>query len=73
MKTSEGATRRKPPFPKLDAAVVGEQVAEAIEANRFFLPNDPGVVPYMVALASDPDAFIDAQIKAFAEADSAHS
>ena len=59
-----GAPMRLPgdDFELLDPAVVGELVAEAILANRFFLPTHPAVRDLLRRRVEDWDAFIDYQI-----------
>lgn len=47
---------------------VGEMVADAIEADRFFLPTDDLVLERMQSRAADPDAFLAAQLAAIAAA-----
>jgi NAD(P)-dependent dehydrogenase (short-subunit alcohol dehydrogenase family) len=51
-----------PEFALLEPEVVGEQVVEAILANRFWLPTDPAVRDLLVARASDWDGFLQRQI-----------
>ncbi len=46
----------------LDPAVVGESVAEAIRANRFFVTTHPQVLDLLRRRIEDWDAFIDYQI-----------
>ena len=49
-------------FALMEPEAVGEQVVEAILANRFWLPTDPAVRDLLVARASDWDGFIERQI-----------
>jgi NAD(P)-dependent dehydrogenase (short-subunit alcohol dehydrogenase family) len=56
-------------FGFLEPEVVGEQVADAIVDDTFWLPTDPQVRDVLVQRASDWDTFIDAQVKAIASAD----
>jgi NAD(P)-dependent dehydrogenase (short-subunit alcohol dehydrogenase family) len=51
-----------PQFALLPAEAVGEQVADAIAANRFMLPTHDNVRELLVARASDWDAFLQNQI-----------
>lgn len=51
-----------PQFALLPADVVGEQVADAIAANRFMLPTHAHVRDLLVARASDWDGFLQNQI-----------
>lgn len=49
-------------FELLDPAAVGEQVADAILRNRFFVPTHPQVVEELRRRVDDWDAYIDYQI-----------
>jgi len=49
-------------FALLDPDGVGEQVAEAILANRFWLPTDGQVRELLIERATDWDGFIQRQI-----------
>jgi NAD(P)-dependent dehydrogenase (short-subunit alcohol dehydrogenase family) len=51
-----------PELPLIDAAVVGQQVVDAIRRDLFFLPTHGGVLDIVRERAQDPDAFIAAQI-----------
>lgn len=59
-----GAPLRLPfdEFELLDPADVGEMVAEAISANRFFLPTHPAVLDLLRRRVEDWDGFIEYQI-----------
>src|ERR1700743_1039172 len=59
-----GAPLRTPgeQFDLLDAADVGELVADAIVRNRFFVPTHPGVAEELRRRIEDWDAYIDYQI-----------
>jgi NAD(P)-dependent dehydrogenase (short-subunit alcohol dehydrogenase family) len=59
-----GAPMRLPgeEFELFDAAALGELVADAILANRFFLTSHPPVRELLLRRADDWDAFIDYQI-----------
>lgn len=64
---SEGVELRGPgpEFPMLEADIVGEMVADAIEQNRFFLPTHENVKDKLVARANDFDGFLETQLKGF--------
>ena len=49
-------------FGLMDADTVGEQVAAAIQANRFWLPTHPQVRELLIDRATDWDGFIQRQI-----------
>jgi len=49
-------------FALMDPDTVGEQVAEAIQSNRFWLPTDPQVRDLLIDRATDWDGFIQRQI-----------
>jgi NAD(P)-dependent dehydrogenase (short-subunit alcohol dehydrogenase family) len=49
-------------FDLMEPADVGEQVADAILANRFMLPTHANVRDYLIERAGDWDGFIDRQI-----------
>lgn len=51
-----------PAFALVEAEQVGEQVADAILANRFMLPTHENVRDFLIDRASDWDSFIDRQI-----------
>lgn len=51
-----------PEFHLMEPADVGEQVADAILANRFMLPTHANVRDFLIDRASDWDGFIDRQI-----------
>lgn len=51
-----------PAFELMEAAEVGEQVVEAILANRFMLTTHENIREALIARASDWDGFIDRQI-----------
>lgn len=59
-----GAPLRTPGdrFQLLDPAPVGEQVADAILGNQFFVPTHPGVVDELRRRVDDWDGYIDYQI-----------
>lgn len=63
---TEGMTPRGPgeQFRMMDPQEVGEQVVEAILADRFFLPTDELVLERMQSRAADPESFLNAQIEA---------
>jgi NAD(P)-dependent dehydrogenase (short-subunit alcohol dehydrogenase family) len=64
---TEGLPLRGPgaQFAMLDPLDVGEQVAEAIVADRFFLPTDELVKPVLQEREADRDAFLARQIAGF--------
>jgi len=51
----------------IDAAVVGNQVVEAVRANTFLVLTHPAVHEILVRRAQDPEAFLTAQIAALAD------
>lgn len=53
------STPRSPDYPVVDADVVGELVADAIEQGRFFVLTAPGVHDELVERTRDIDAYID--------------
>lgn len=50
---------RGPSLPVVDAAVVGELVADSIEANRFLVLTAPEVLDELRERAADPEAYLD--------------
>jgi hypothetical protein len=54
-----------PQFALKEADDVGEMVADAIEADQFFLPTDDQVRSLLQARAADPDAFLAERIAGF--------
>jgi len=53
-----------PQFQMRDAREVGDEVVDAIEANRFMLTTDDQIREILVARAGDWDGYVDGQIKA---------
>jgi NAD(P)-dependent dehydrogenase (short-subunit alcohol dehydrogenase family) len=51
----------------IDAAVVGDQVVNAVRANTFLVLTHPAVHEILVRRAQDPEAFLTAQIAALAD------
>lgn len=51
-----------PDFPSLQADVVGEKVAEAVESNTFFVPTHDNVVERLFERARDWNEFISGQV-----------
>lgn len=51
-------------FAMKEADEIGEMVAEAVEQDRFFVPTDLQIMDVLRQRASDPEAFLDAQINA---------
>jgi NAD(P)-dependent dehydrogenase (short-subunit alcohol dehydrogenase family) len=64
---TEGLGLRGPgdQFPMLEPETVGEQVADAIRDNRFFLPTDEQVVELLAMRGADMEGFLDRQIAGF--------
>jgi NAD(P)-dependent dehydrogenase (short-subunit alcohol dehydrogenase family) len=58
-----------PALAVLDPAVVGAQVVTAIRNDTFFLPTHPEVHDILVARASDPEAFLQAQLEVVRDQD----
>jgi len=54
----ERITPRGPSLPIVDAAVVGELIADAIEADRFLVLTAPEVLDELRARAADPEAYL---------------
>jgi len=54
----EPTTPRSPPLPIVDAAMVGELVADAIVDDRFLVLTAPEVLDELRARASDHDAYV---------------
>jgi len=52
-----------PQFPIVEADVVGEQVADAVEAGRFLILTTPEVADDLRAQGEDMDAYIEQVIK----------
>jgi NAD(P)-dependent dehydrogenase (short-subunit alcohol dehydrogenase family) len=55
-----------PNFPWVDADVVGEQVADALEAGRFLILTTPAVTDDLRAQGEDMDAYIERVIEEYA-------
>ncbi|MCF8709421.1 SDR family NAD(P)-dependent oxidoreductase [Rhizorhapis sp. SPR117] len=54
-------------FELLEPLRVGEMVATAIEQNRFFLPTDEQVLPFIAKRGENPEAFLEQQLTLFDE------
>jgi NAD(P)-dependent dehydrogenase (short-subunit alcohol dehydrogenase family) len=52
-----------PPFPPIEASVVGDQVVTAIRSDTFLLLTHPDVQHLLVERASDPEAFLAARVR----------
>jgi hypothetical protein len=54
-----------PKFPVVEADVVGEQVADAIEAGRFLILTTPEVADDIRERGADMDAYLERVIKEY--------